>query len=80
MAIGAGVPVGVFVCAWLASESVGYEGGVWFGATAVGMTAVVCGSLLAARHFDQIFQAGTIPHAAKPTADADAFDVVGRRG
>jgi hypothetical protein len=79
VAIGVWVPVGVFFCAWMASLNIGYEGGVWFAATAVGTAAVACGSALAYKQL-------TLPSPAepqradKPPVDADAFDVVGRRG
>ena len=77
--IGAGVPVSVFLFAWLASASVGYRDDIWRAAGTVGTTAVVCGSVLAARFFTQRSPAED-RHAAKPPIDADAFDVVGRRG
>lgn len=81
VAIGAGVPVGVFVCAWLATVSSGFHDGVWISATGVGMTAVISGSVLAAKHFAHRAQAENGLYATKPVFDdADAYDVVGRRG
>lgn len=79
VAIGAGVPVSAFAFALLASTAVGYESGVWFAASTVGVAGVVCGSLLAVKHFNQQAQARD-RIAAKPPVDADAFDFAGRRG
>lgn len=77
--IGAGVPIGVFGCALLASLQVGFHEEIWFGATGVGLAAVISGTILAAKHFAR--QSGVEdPSHAKPTYDADAFDVVGSRG
>ena len=82
VAIGAGVPVGVFGIAWLASGAFGYQEAVWRGATMTGIAAVVSGSLLAAKHFNHRAEAERIAAGpySKPYADADAFDVVGSRG
>lgn len=83
LAIGAVVPVGVFFCAWMADQAVGHQEEIWIGATMVAVTSVICGSMLAAKHFNQ--QARTESYAnlgsqGKPVIDADAFDVVGARG
>jgi hypothetical protein len=84
VAIGAGVPIGVFLCAWLASQSGGQPELIWPMAGGVGVTAVICGSLLAARHFTLRAEAEIGTHAAdsngKTPIDADAYDVVGSRG
>jgi hypothetical protein len=84
VAIGAGVPIGVFFLAWMASQSVGHYELIWPMAAGVGITAVICGSLLAARHFTLRARAesGTTyaPLDGKPPVDADAYDVVGSRG
>jgi hypothetical protein len=84
VAIGVGVPIGVFLCAWLASQSGGPPELIWSMAGGVGITAVICGSLLAARHFRLRAEAETGAHSAyqdgKPPVDADAYDVVGSRG
>jgi hypothetical protein len=81
-AIGVGVPIGVFACAMLASQGPGRHEEYWAGATAVGMTAVISGSILAGRHYSQRARAEAFAQAgyAKPAVDADAFDVVGTRG
>jgi hypothetical protein len=78
-AIGAGVPVGVFFCAWMASTLDHHREEVWVAAALVGMTSVICGTALTAKHF--AYRAQTEGrYVAKPTIDADAFDVVSRRG
>jgi hypothetical protein len=84
VAIGAGVPVGVFFCAWMASQAIGYHEEVWTMAGGVGITAVICGSVLAGRHFTQHARAGSGASLddmnRKEPLDADAYDVVGSRG
>ena len=76
VAIGAGVPLGAFAVA--GSTVIGGDIGpefVWPSAGAVGVAAVICGTVLAAR----------LPHptsapegrAAKPYVDPDAFEVAG---
>ena len=82
LAIGAVVPVGVFFFAWMADQAGGHQDEVWVGVTMVAITSVLCGSMLAAKHFNQ--QARTNVYAnvsspGKPMMDADAFDVVGAR-
>jgi len=82
LSIGAGVPVGVFCFAWLASNSIGYHETVWQGAAMTGIAAVISGSILAAKHFTHRAEAESLAanQYAKPQVDADAFDVVGSRG
>ena len=83
LAVGVGVPLGVFLCAWMASLAVGYQESIWMSSMAVGMTAVISGSVLAGKHFNQRARAETDGSAGygKPyLADADAFDVAGSRG
>ena len=77
--IGAGVPVGVFGFAWLASMMVGFHDDIWMSSMAVGMAGVICGTILAARHFARQAGAENLSDA-KPIYDADAFDVVSSRG
>jgi hypothetical protein len=82
VAIGAGVPVAVFFCAWQASLSMDDPKDVWIGAAIVGLGAVISGSILAARHFsgrDGLPQV-VDPHQVKPQVDDDAYDVVSSRG
>ena len=84
VAIGAGVPVASLVVAFLACESMGFRDEIWGMSTAVALTAVVSGSVLAGKHFNHRArqEAGVYAnaYAPKPTFDADAYDVVGRRG
>jgi hypothetical protein len=74
IAIGAGVPIGVFGCAWLASMTVGYQETIWIAAAMVGMSGVICGTVLAKQ------SNGSEKSSAKPQVEEDAYDVVARRG
>jgi hypothetical protein len=76
--IGAGVPIGVFGCAWLASEKFGYHEEVWLAAALVGITAVICGSILVI--LLNAKPAAAPPVDSKPRIEEDAFDVVSGRG
>jgi hypothetical protein len=83
VAIGAGVPVAVFFCAWQASVALGEpEHAAWIGASIVGLASVVCGSVLTGVHFFRRDRASERVDglSAKPRFDADAYDVVSRRG
>ncbi len=80
--IGAGVPVGVFFIAWIASRGPEFHPEVWVAAGFVGVASVVCGSTLAGLHLvyrarDRAFTAGG---QDKPVMDADAYDFAGSRG
>ncbi len=72
--IGAGVPIGVFVCAWLTSMMVGYHETVWGAAGVVGLSGVICGAILAGQAIKS--DAAT----AKPRVEEDSYDVVSSRG
>jgi hypothetical protein len=72
--IGAGVPIGVFGCAWLASMTVGYQETIWITSALVSMTAVICGTILAKHSI------GSEVPAAKAHVEEDAYDVVASRG
>ena len=78
--LGAGVPLGVFLCAWVATESLGVHDVIWYAATVVGFGGVVSGSFLGARYFQYAREQAEIARVAKPVPDADAFDFAGRRG
>jgi hypothetical protein len=78
--IGVGVPVGVFFCAWMATQSAGFRDGIWAGATAVGMSGVIAGSVLTARHLSHRARAEAPLYPKPYVADADAYDVAGSRG
>jgi hypothetical protein len=82
VAIGAGVPVLVFFCAWQASESMNDAEGIWAGASIVGLAAVISGSVLAGRHYRRRDSASHIAgdFNGKPMIHEDAYDVVSRRG
>jgi hypothetical protein len=81
VAIGAGVPVGVFFCAWMASQAAGFHEVIWAMAGGVGITAVISGSVLAHKHFTRLAEAESLALANhKAPLDADAYDVVSARG
>jgi len=85
VAIGAAVPIGSMVTAWMASESLGYKDEIWGMSTAVALSSLVCGSVLASKHFRHKAEADALAsssagYPAKARHDADAFDVVGTRG
>ena len=80
VAIGAGVPVGVFFCAWMATLAVGFREGIWREAAVVGSSAVVCGSILAAKllaHRAPVDDGAV--RDAKPVPGVDAYDFAGSR-
>jgi len=83
--IGAGVPIGVFGCAWLASLAVGYHDAIWIAATMVGVASVICGTALAAKMFEISTAASKCQSSdsfsdGKPVVEEDAYDVVSARG
>jgi len=83
--IGAGVPVGVFGCAWLASETVGYHEPIWIAAGMVGLGGVICGTILAGTMFTATTATSTSQSSdsftdGKPLIEEDAYDVVSARG
>jgi hypothetical protein len=79
VAIGAGVPIGVFGMAFLASSTIRDTQPVWVSAGFVGVAGVLGGTFLAGRYFTQFAQPKASAHV-KPDVDADAFDVAGQRG
>ena len=83
--IGAGVPIGVFGCAWLASQAVGFHEGMWLAAAIVGLGGVVGGTTLAVTVYrPNTADSSTHPTdslaGAKPFVDEDAYDVVSAAG
>jgi hypothetical protein len=78
LALGLGVPLGVFACAAAATVADGYHAGVWLAAAVVGSAGVVWGSDLAAGKSAGVMN--TPAYGAKPIVADDAFDVVGARG
>jgi hypothetical protein len=82
VAMGAGVPIGVFAFAWLAAVSSNAHEEVWVMAGLVGIAGVIAGTILAAKESAQRHQTEAALQSAfeKPYIDADAYDVAGRRG
>lgn len=71
--MGVGVPVGVFGIAWVAAASVESAAPfIWPSAGAVGVTAVICGTVLAARIPPP--RSDAPDPRAKPYVDPDAYD------
>jgi hypothetical protein len=79
LAIGAGVPVGVFICVLLAAAQVGYHESMWIAAAMVGTSSVICGTILAYQSF-AARNMGYERDAGKPQIEEDAYDVVASRG
>lgn len=83
IAIGAGVPVGAFLIAWMISMRTYHQSIEALGvAMVVSLVAVCQGAGLAKRLIGQPSQPESSPHLAngKPAFDPDAFDVADRRG
>ncbi|MDR3632376.1 MAG: hypothetical protein P4L84_00990 [Isosphaeraceae bacterium] len=78
LALGLGVPLGVFACAALATAAEGYHAGIWLAAAVVGSAGVVWGSDLAAR--GSVSREAVPAYSVKPSVEEDAFDVAGARG
>jgi hypothetical protein len=85
VSIGAVVPLGVFLFAFLANLVVGFQKDIWIAAGMVGLGSVICGTVLAGTAFQK-----TTPHSedegfasyrqSKPNVEDDAYDVVSSRG
>jgi hypothetical protein len=86
IAIGAGVPIGSFVVAWLAALTAHVPGVIWLAPVFVSFSAIDSARKLAYRVIDPKVgsrQGGpdrSASPAGKPEFDPDAFDVVGSRG
>jgi hypothetical protein len=82
IAIGAGMPVGVFFAAWMACLTAGAESVVFVPAMFVGLAGVGGGVMTMTRLLGSRRTPKTPEHLAngKPEFDPDAYDVVGRRG
>jgi hypothetical protein len=83
LVIAAGVPVGAFGFACMATAAAGFQEDIWMSAMSVSVVSVISGSILAAKHFAQRAQAEArvqAEDAKLAVDDADAYDVVGRRG
>ena len=86
IAVGAGVPIGSFVVAWLATLTADAPGGIWVAPVFVSLAAIGATRKLAYRIIDpksvsRKDLAGRSPSpAGKEAFDPDAYDVVGSRG
>ncbi len=86
--IGAGVPLGVFAIAWMASSnSSGSHDSIWIAAALVSSVVLICGTIVLTRLPASMLSALAPPslrngyHEPKPMmSDPDALDVAGRRG
>jgi hypothetical protein len=82
IAIGAGVPIGAFLFTGLATLLQKVDSGIWWAPGVVGTTAVYYGYCLATKLFGSSDEADDdeADNDGKPAIDADALDVVSRRG
>jgi hypothetical protein len=84
-AIGFWIPVIVFGSSLLASV-LGGPAEMWHAAAGIGVTAIICGTLMMLRIQSRIPVQGPSAQGhnsfanAKPVGDPDAYDVAGRRG
>jgi len=78
MIIGAGVPLGAFLCAMITSVSSGFHDGVWIATSTVSLVAVISGSIVAGRAHGQSSAAAEVGEV-KPFVEEDAYDVVSAR-
>lgn len=82
VAIGAGVPIGVFSVVWLAILTTGTDGSfAWPAAGGVSLAAVICGTILAV-HLPQQAQSHSPldSRSEKPAFDPEAYDIAGQHG
>jgi hypothetical protein len=86
IAIGAGVPIGSFVVAWLACLTAGVPEQIWFAPVFVSFAAIGTARKLALRIIEPKGNARTFAReksassVEKPVFDPETFDVVGSRG
>src|SRR5262249_11690942 len=85
VAIGAGVPLGVFLFALLASLIGGYQQELWLALGLVGLGAVISCTVLAHGAFQMMPSNSASERSesfadSKPLVDEDAYDVVSSRG
>ena len=87
IAIGAGVPIGSFLVAWLAAVTADVPGQIWLAPVFVSFAAIGSARKLANRFIDPSKSSsckGVIKQVpvsdGKPAFDPDAYDVVGSRG
>jgi hypothetical protein len=85
IAIGAGVPIGSFLVAWLAALTAPVPHAIWVAPVFVSLAAIGSARKLAYRFIDPRSKSKKPAYArsvptGKPEFDPDAFDVVGSRG
>jgi hypothetical protein len=84
IAIGAIVPIGAFLFAWLTSVMTSASDDIWAAAAGVGTVAAIGGSVLAHRligaHRAEPSRSVPEPYTKPAHYDPDAYDTVGRRG
>jgi hypothetical protein len=79
LVIGAGVPVGVFLCTAIATIVAGFHEAMWIATGMVGLGGVISGAVLAGN--DRMNRHATPDQTtAKPYLEEDAYDVVSARG
>jgi hypothetical protein len=83
--IGAGVPIGAMLIAFMASKSLPNVGGkiesIWMTTMIIGLAGVISGSVLGGQLFSKRNQPTQVASQdEKPAYDPEEFDVVGRRG
>jgi hypothetical protein len=85
VSIGAVVPLGVFLFAFLTNLIVGFHEDIWMAAGGVGLGSVICGTVLAYGTFQKLGSSDENEGFAayrnsKPHVEDDAYDVVSSRG
>jgi hypothetical protein len=85
LSIGAAVPLGVFLCAFLSTLIGGFHKEIWIGAGMVGLGGVISGACLAGTICHPPSSTGGPEYSgsygnSKPLVDEDAYDVVSARG
>jgi hypothetical protein len=77
--IGAGVPIGAFVSAGIATAAVGFHEGMWIAVGMVGTASAITGSILASQSYNRRKASDQVA-SIKPYIEEDAYDVVSSRG
>jgi hypothetical protein len=85
VSIGAVVPLGVFLFAFLTSLVVGFQKDIWIAAGMVGLGSAICGTVLAGGASKRMTPGSQDEgfasyHQSKPHVEDDAYDVVSSRG
>jgi hypothetical protein len=79
VAIGAGVPIGVFLCALAANHQGPPHIGIWISASLVGIAGIAGGTTLAHHHFARAAagSGGNDRFAKGPAYDPESFELAG---